>query len=45
VVLTVGFYAVDSTQVGHGTTGSIPNLLKWTPKIGHGGKDDSACRK
>ena len=26
VVLTVGFYAVDGTQVGHGTTGSIPNL-------------------
>src|SRR5262249_36637002 len=25
VVLTVGFYTVDGTQVGHGTTGSIPN--------------------
>jgi len=26
VTITVGFYTVNSTHVGHGTTGSIPNL-------------------
>jgi hypothetical protein len=26
VVVTVGFYTVDHTQVGHGTTGKIPNV-------------------
>jgi hypothetical protein len=26
LVVTVGFYAADGTQVGHGTTGKIPNV-------------------
>jgi hypothetical protein len=26
LVVTVGFYTVDNTQVGHGTTGKIPNV-------------------
>ena len=33
VVFTVGFYTLDGTQVGHGTTGSIANDLKAAPSI------------
>jgi hypothetical protein len=33
VTITVGFYTVDGTQVGHGTTGAVENVPSTNPAI------------
>ena len=33
VAITVGFYTADGTQVGHGTTGAVPNVPSTNPVI------------
>jgi hypothetical protein len=33
VTITIGFYTADGTQVGHGTTGAVPNVPSRNPAI------------